>query len=102
MEFPDLIQNFNYPIPGGEVGQNAALAVGAARDGVAPKPAPATLDCRQAVMFVVTPGGVQWCSTRPVVVLCVLSRHCRTIHTMTLDPGGKVASVPLPMHTVRR
>ena len=68
MEFPDLIQNFNYPIPGGEVGQNAALAVGAARDGVAPKPAPATLDCRQAVMFVVTPGGVQWCSTRPVVV----------------------------------
>eukprot|EP00967_Tisochrysis_lutea_P051634 scaffold63821_cov41-Tisochrysis_lutea.AAC.3 len=43
MELPDPIQNFIYPSPGGEEGQSAALAAGAARDGVAESP-PATLD----------------------------------------------------------
>ena len=39
----DPIQNFIHPAPGGEKGQNAALATGAARDGVA-QSSPATLD----------------------------------------------------------
>ena len=47
MELPDQIrlpiQNFTYPTPGREEGQSAALAAGAARDGVGQSP-PATLD----------------------------------------------------------
>ena len=43
MGLPDPVQNFIHPTPGGEEGQSAALAAGAARDGVAQSP-PATLD----------------------------------------------------------
>ena len=39
MELPDPIQNFIHPTLGGEEGQSdAALAAGAARDGVAQSP----------------------------------------------------------------
>ena len=53
MELPDITQNFIHPTPGGEEGHSAALAAGAARDGVAQSP-PVALDfdnCRCTTML---------------------------------------------------
>ena len=66
MELPDPIpiQNFIHPTPGGEEGQSAALAAGAARDGVARSEPSGTLRLRstrqKAVSVLVLGSGYVW------------------------------------------